>query len=298
MSHPHPAVAACAERGGAARAHELAADGLSRRCLQAAVRDGLLIRPRQGVYVVPEAAASVVDAMAHRGVIACVTAARAFGLWTLDDGADEPTHVWVDPDRHAAEPRDRCPDRHHRDRAPAPPRVWTVGLVHCLAQIARCKGAEAFIAALESALRRGLLTAGDRAVLRAAVPTSFARLVDFARSDADSGLESLVRYRLHLLGIPVATQVAIPGVGIVDFVIGDCLILEADGRTHDGDSRHTDRVRDAAALALGFIPLRFDSQLILHDWALVEAAILSALGRGLHRSPAGLRRDRSRPLEY
>ena len=45
---------------------------------------------------------------------------------------------------------------------------------------------------------------------------------------------------------------AIPGVGVVDFVIGDCLILEADGETHGGRNRHRDLVRDAIAMALGF----------------------------------------------
>ena len=72
-------------------------------------------------------------------------------------------------------------------------------------------------------------------------------------------------------------------------MIGDRLILEADGKTHDGDSRHTDRVRDAVAMALGFSTLRFDSALILRDRPLVEAAILSALAADLHRSPAGRR---------
>src|SRR5690606_12884654 len=95
--------------------------------------------------------------------------------------------------------------------------------------------------------------------------------------------------RLRRHGLSLVSQVTIPGVGVVDFVIGDRLILEADGRTHDGDSRHKDRVRDATAMALGFITLRFDSALILHDWPLVEAAILSALSEDLHRSPAGRR---------
>jgi len=81
--------------------------------------------------------------------------------------------------------------------------------------------------------------------------------------------------------------VAIPGVGVVDFVIGDCLILEADGETHGGSNRHRDLVRDAIAMALGFSTLRFDTALILHDWLTVEAAILAAVGRDLHRSHAG-----------
>ncbi|MDX2377442.1 DUF559 domain-containing protein [Microbacterium sp. LRZ72] len=83
----------------------------------------------------------------------------------------------------------------------------------------------------------------------------------------------------------------IPGVGVVDFVVGDRLILEADGDTHAGEGRHRDLVRDAVATTLGFITLRFDSAMILHEWGLVEAAVLAAVERGAHRSPAGLRAD-------
>lgn len=152
-----------------------------------------------------------------------------------------------------------------------------------------CAGEEPFFAALESALRQGLLGEDARRRLRSALPRRAECLIDFARSDADSGLESLLRLRLRRLGLTLATQVEIGGVGRVDFVIGDCLILEADGRTHDGDARHRDRTRDAVAMALGFVTLRFDAAQILHDWPLVESAILAAVGRGLHRSAAGRR---------
>ena len=128
----------------------------------------------------------------------------------------------------------------------------------------------------------------QRAKLRASVPEEHRWLIDFARSDADSGLESILRLRLHRHGIAFVSQVAVPGVGTVDFVIGDCLILEADGATHGGDHRHLDLMRDAVAMSLGFITLRFDSAMIIHDWPVVEAAVLAALARNLHRSQAGL----------
>ncbi|WP_239453303.1 DUF559 domain-containing protein [Microbacterium sp. KCTC 39802] len=163
-----------------------------------------------------------------------------------------------------------------------------MGIVHCLVQILGCRGEEVFFAALESALRQRLLSPADREQLSRSVPRRYRWLVAFARDDADSGLESLLRLRLHRHGISLAAQVAIPGVGVVDFVIGDCLIIEADGGTHEGPSRHRDRVRDAQAMALGFMTLRFDYAMIVHDWPLVEEAVLAALARNLHRSPAGL----------
>lgn len=285
---------ACEARGGVARTAELFADGVGRAELAAARSAGRLISPRQGIHVLPTVATEVTHALSHRGMLACVSAARRHGLWTLDAGGDEPTHLWVHPDRHAVEPDDACSSIHHRDRPLQDSSLWIVAIVHCLAQIAWCDGAESFIAALESALRQQKLAVRELDLLRSRIPRPLQWLVSFARSDADSGLESLVRYRLHLLGISVTTQVRIGGVGIVDFIIGDCLILEADGRTHDGPARHADRVRDAAAMTLGFTTLRFDTAMIIHEWDLVESAILAALGRSLHRSPAGLRWDADR----
>lgn len=117
--------------------------------------------------------------------------------------------------------------------------------------------------------------------MRASLPASARWLVDLARGDADSGLESLLRLRLHLLGISLACQVTIAGVGKVDFVIGQRLILEADGKeNHEGaKKRHKDLVRDAAASARGYQTLRFDYAQIIHDWPSVQAAIIAALRR-------------------
>ncbi|MEV4687904.1 endonuclease domain-containing protein [Microbacterium sp. LWH3-1.2] len=223
-----------------------------------------------------------------------MSAGRAYGLWLLDDGEQEPVHTWIDQKHHAVRialhpaPEEGACCAFHCDIAVDDPTLASVGILHCLRQILGCRGDEAFFAALESALRQGMLDDASRERLKLTLPAASRWLVDFARSDADSGLESLVRLRLRTHGLALTPQVAVPGVGVVDFVIGDCLIVEADGDTHDGPSRHRDRVRDAVAMALGFVTLRFDYALIVHDWEAVEAAILAAVSRNLHRSPAGL----------
>ena len=106
-------------------------------------------------------------------------------------------------------------------------------------------------------------------------------MISIARPDADSGLESLLRIRLHTLGIRLECQVVIDGVGIVDFVIGGRLILEADGKeNHDGKTnRHKDLVRDAAASRIGYETLRFDYAQLIHDWPTVQSALIGALRR-------------------
>lgn len=303
--------------GGTARTSKLRAAGVARADLAHAVREARLLRPRVGIYTLPETPKVVIEALSHCGAVACVTAGREIGLWILDDdGEPEPElgrapergpaaetdadaaikrpHMWVSP-RHRPTRVVIDPDVEsdsccvfHRDVPVDEPSLERVGVLHCLAQILRCRGAETFFTALESALRKGLIDERARRRLRQHLPSRYRWLVDFARSDADSGLESLLRLRLHRHGISLASQVEIPGVGRVDFVIGDCLILEADGGTHDGPARHRDRVRDAVAMALGFVTLRLDYALIIHDWELVENAILAAVRRNLHRSTAGL----------
>jgi hypothetical protein len=66
----------------------------------------------------------------------------------------------------------------------------------------------------------------------------------------------------------VQTQRTVVGVGRVDLLVGDRLLIEADGvDNHDGPShRHKDLVRDANAAAWGLVTLRFDYALIVHDW--------------------------------
>ncbi|MFB7893435.1 DUF559 domain-containing protein [Microbacterium sp. NPDC056044] len=288
------AVAVVEMLGGAARTRDVVAQGVRKGDLTRARQEGLLLRPRVGVYVTPATPPATVEALSHRGRIACVTAGRAYGLWILDDRDQEPVHTWIDEKHHPMriaihpEPDDRACCAFHRDVALDEPTLTCVGLLHCLRQILACRGEEAFFAALESALRQSLIDDEARERLKLSLPAASRWLVDFARSDADSGLESLVRLRLRKHGLVLTPQVAIPGVGIVDFVSGDCLILEADGDTHEGPSRHRDRVRDAVAMALGFVSLRFDYALIVHEWEVVEAAILAAVSRNLHRSTAGL----------
>lgn len=138
-----------------------------------------------------------------------------------------------------------------------------------------------FFAAYESAWSLGLIGADERRRVRAALPARARWLVDIARHDADSGLESIIRLRLHLLGIRVETQVSIDGVGRVDVVVERRVILEADGKdNHAGRSeRHRDLSRDAAASRLGYETLRFDYAMIIHEWDMVLAAILGALAR-------------------
>ena len=265
--------------GGVARTATLRRRGVSEKALTLAVRSGEILRPRQGVYAVLGTPQPVLHAAAHGGVPACATAARLHGLWVLDDSE---LHIWLG--RGGGRRTHACGQcrAHWDDGAVVAGQLPTVA--RTLLQLARCGGDEAFFVSLESALRQSKLPPADIAWLRRRLPPRMRRLLAFARADADSGLESLMRLRLWRLGITVRCQVLVRGVGEVDFVIGDRLLIEVDGReNHDGASeRHKDLLRDARAAALGFETLRFDYALILHDWPTVERAILAKVAAGAH----------------
>ena len=272
----------CEELGGIARTAELASLGVDEHSLKAAVLSAEVIRVREGVYASRDTPAEVITAVAHGGRLGCLSRLRDAELWVLDQ-EDRRVHVSM-PRTGRSRRHDRCDCIVH----------WTAGqatgglasIVDALAQSLGCLGIEDFFVALESAMRKRLISVSGVARLRQLVPQKRRWLVDFARWDADSGLESLLRLRLRALGITLISQVAIPGVGHVDFVLEGRIVLEVDGVAGHADgasSRHKDLVRDAVASTYGLEALRFDYAMVVHDWPLVEAAILAALERSRRR---------------
>ncbi len=271
------------------RYRELRAAGMSRSQIRRALASGELRRLRRGVYAWSDACDDVVTAATHGGALACVSAARHLGLWVLTPPSV--VHVWLAGDGHAR-PHDPCACVEHWDigerdtfALPAVPRL--------LRQILHCRGVEEFFVTLESARRGGLIGLDGLRWLSAHVNEKGREAIALSRDDADSGLESLMRWRLRAHDLTVRTQVDVFAVGWVDVLVGDRLIVETDGReNHDGpDQRHKDLVRDANAALWGYATLRFDYAMVVHDWDLVERAILAAIADGRHLRPGpGTRR--------
>lgn len=261
--------------GGVVRGTLLQKYGIDRRMRADAVHAGALIRVRTGVFAGPNADTTVVEAAAHGGALTCAHALRLYGVWALDPGG--PVHVWLGAKGRTH--HETCECVAHFDAGHAG--VGLAPLEEVLIHVYRCGGDEAFFAAVESALVQQKITGAALRRIRRRLPARAHWLIDLARSDADSGLESLLRLRLHLHGISLDCQVTIPSVGRVDFVLDGSLILEADEKgNHDGPAhRHRDLVRDAAASALGYETLRFDYAQIVHAWPSVETAVLAAIVR-------------------
>ncbi|NTV39589.1 MAG: GxxExxY protein [Demequinaceae bacterium] len=100
-----------------------------------------------------------------------------------------------------------------------------------------------------------------------------------ADSSAESPIETIARLSLATLGVRVLSQVTIPGVGRVDFLVEDSVIVEMDGRAHHSDAAafSRDRARDRAAAALGLVVLRFTFADATTCPGLIAGDVLAAL---------------------
>ncbi len=265
------ALQAC---GGVARARQLHTYGVGRHHILRALADDRIVKLRNGIYASPTAG-EIADAAHHGGSVTCASALRRYGVWTLDE--NDKLHIIIPSGaREYAHPGCACIAHHSGERHP----FGVVPLREALRQAATCLAADAFFAALESALNMKKISRADRAWLRRKLPVRLHWLVDFARPDAQSGIESILRLRLHMLGLRLESQVLIPHVGRVDFVV-DHVIIEVDGRLGHADpaSRHKDLVRDAEAARQGYQVLRFDYAQVIYGWPAVAAAVLAAAAR-------------------
>lgn len=254
---------------------------LSERDLTRAVRAGSLIRVRRGHYALPSSDSALVRAVRIGGRLGCVSAADRLGVWVAQDPFP---HVSMD---HGAS-RLRSPGNRtmplsdlNRDGCTLhwwptqDPRGWTVSLVDALVQIVRCQPAHLAIAALDSALNAKLLVSLDPVAAR--LPRKYAGLLRRVDARSMSGIETIVRLWVEDAGMPFDIQGSFVGIGDVDLVLDDRVVIEVDGRAHHSGQQVRDYARDAALAARGYIVLRFDYAQVMFAPELVMAAIRGAL---------------------
>ncbi|MDR6969888.1 type IV toxin-antitoxin system AbiEi family antitoxin domain-containing protein [Leifsonia shinshuensis] len=259
--------------GGIATTHQLRAAGASSPELTAAVADGRLHRLRKGIYVAPSAPPLAVAAVTARGRLSCVSAARTYGLWS---GTDTRLHLQHPPNARAgpavAAVRHWLPTEHDEQ-------LWRVTFADCLRSVARCADRETAIAVFDTAISAGLTTPLAIPRILERQPARVTSLAALARPGSESGVESLVRQRLHALGHLVEQQVHVAGVGRVDMRVDGVLFLEIDGFAFHSDrqSFERDRARDAVLARQGSARLRVSAAQVMEDWPTVLASIRSLL---------------------
>ena len=118
-------------------------------------------------------------------------------------------------------------------------------------------------------------------------PKSVWRLLGECDPKAASGIESITRVRIRRKGVRLTTHAHIPGVGHVDMLIGDRLVVEVDGYAfHSGkESFQEDRRRNQVQAAGNYVYMPFTYDDVVNRWPHVEATIMGAVHNGVHLNP-------------
>jgi very-short-patch-repair endonuclease len=264
--------------------------GVTESEMRWATRTGMLGRIRYGWLKTADADPAVVRAVRAGGRLGCVSATEHYGLWVPENHdlhVSLPRHAG----RHAsADVVAHWEGARWRDlESPIDP-VDTV-----IRHVIECCDRDTAIAIVDSALHnRSISVRGLRGIV-ATMPEKYRSLVDETDARSESGYESVCRARCVRRGFRIRTQVGIPGVGRVDMLIGDRLIVEVDGREwhDDSDAYLADRARDLAAHLQGYVTVRLAPHHIVHEWAWAEHVLTAMVARGEHEWTARQRRFRA-----
>lgn len=255
--------------------------GWTRHAVREALARGTLRRVARGWYDAGGCSSDELTAAAVGGRIGCLTGLRDLGVWVPPTSHPHIiTPRWQPPGAttvcHAL-PRD----------ADWPATTISYDLVECLRQVMSHHDVETSLIVLESACNLRFVSRGVVAALVAECPKPTAE--QLARFDprAESGSETRVRLFLGRLGFRVRPQVRIPGVGRVDLLVGQSLIIECDSHAHHtGESRYrADRSRDLSATARGYRVVRLTWEQIFLTWPETQALLLQHLRTRRYRRP-------------
>ncbi|SDK45633.1 Transcriptional regulator, AbiEi antitoxin, Type IV TA system [Arthrobacter sp. ov407] len=237
--------------GSVARTGTLLQAGFSERSIRNAVAAGEIRRLRHGVVALPGARADFVAAVLANGTLCCASAAPFHGIWRLHE--PERLHLLC---AHGSAPGVVI---HRGSLVPAGTPQPVASLTDTLLHALRCLPAVDAAVMVESALLQGRTTLD---YLRQRLPgnrNGAARAVlDLVDGTADSAVEVVARLLFQSQGIYIQTQVNLPGIGIVDFLLEGFLIVEIDGSTHLEPAQvKKDRGRNNASTLTGYAVLRY-----------------------------------------
>lgn len=259
-------------RAGVARTSSFRRAGCTRASLDKALAAGRIVRIRRGIYSLPREAGAYGLALDHNALLTCVSAAASYRLWTLH----EPGAVHLSPGHKAAPPGTLT-----HGRCTHPPHPWlpVAGLADVLIHSLRCLPAVESLVMVQCAAQRGDITVE---FLRRKLPgnrNARARAVlDCVIPRADSVLEVLANFHFRRAGLYVRRHVELPGVGEVDFLIEDCLVVETDGSSHlEPRQVRKDRKRNNATVIGGRLCLRFGYDDVVNHPERMVADVMAVL---------------------
>ncbi len=222
--------------------------GITRHHAALLVKNGSLRRIRPGWYATDGADEDVQRALKAGARLGCLSGCRHHGLWVPNrSGIHVVYGSGTDPVR-----RKGLIAHPYGVRYP-PEAVWP--LSDCLRQVAvRHPVEDAMI--VERVSREPRLGALWKS--HAGHSEGCRRSTPLPRPNRTSPVRKRDEVRLFFVRrrVPVRAQAEIDGVGFVDLLVGDSLIVECDSQAHHGETNYeNDRRRDLAARDLGFTTL-------------------------------------------
>ena len=259
------------DAGSVARTATVLRAGFSDRDVRNAVASGAVRRLRHGVVALPGAAPDLVAAVMGNGLLTCASGARHRGLWLLHE--PDRIHLLC---RHGGPPEAVV----HREslvphRTAEPVASTTDILVHSL----RCLPEVEAAVIVESAVRLGVTTLP---YLRQRLPGNrngtARKVLELVDGTADSPIEVVARILFRAEGIHTRTQVDLPEIGFVDFLLEGFLIVEIDGSSHlEPRQVKKDRVRNNASALSGYAVLRYGYAEVVYNPQKIIAEVWQVL---------------------
>ncbi|WP_090817179.1 type IV toxin-antitoxin system AbiEi family antitoxin domain-containing protein [Arthrobacter sp. yr096] len=259
-------------RSGATTTRTLLTAGFTRRILAHAVRDGRVTRLHRGVYTSKDSDPDVVAAFRSDGLLTCISAARFYRLWTLE--AAEPLHLSCSTGLGG-----RGVVHHGGCLHPAHPYLPVAGVADVVIHALRCLPELEALVMVQSAVSQALLSTE---FLRSKLPGNrngkVRETLLLVLPRADSLLEVLAHTHFTRAGLRVRMHVDVPGVGEVDCLVNECLIVELDGGTHlEGKQVKKDQYRNNAGMRGGLLTLRYYYVDVVHHPERMVAEVLTVL---------------------
>lgn len=264
---------------GVVSRQELISAGLTHAEIKEHVAAGRYRRIRRDWFATSTAPLALVQAVQLGGRLGCISGAIVHGLWVPPWPGH---HVLLNPGTPVPEDSQAT---YHRLATPCRSALAPVG--DCVEQILRWHGLEPGLVALESAVESGSITVAqaDRIIRRC--PHRLRRRLHHFRIGAGSGSETRVRLFLQQRNHHVRAQVHILGIGRVDLLVGESLILECDSHSYHStpEQQIEDRRRDMRARELGYTTVRLSYQQIWSEWEQTQTFLINLLATRVHRRP-------------
>lgn len=252
--------------------------GYDRRALDKLVSVERLTRAKRGWYVTPNPNPEALHALKLGGRLGCISAGNAAGLF-IPPTEKHRLHVIL-PEHFSLPQADAC-----FHRSSARPDGICFPIEDSLRQVLAHHDPETALILLESAVAKKKITYDFGWSLIRELPRYKQLPLKFFDCGAQSGSETRTRLFFQRRKVPVKTQQFIRGVGWVDMIAGNSLVVECDSQAyHTSDyNYHEDRKRDLEADYFGYDVIRLSFAQIWYQWEDTQLRLSERLKSRRHR---------------